>query len=317
MVTTNNIEGPKSLRSERAELKAKVDAVNADARDNWNDPAWRQEMAAEMTESLLEGFDHENLLSLMAEVEFAGFNDRVIIKEVRGLRAHWLAIGGYIEASTLKADVMEIGRDQIGFQVSENEDKVMTNFAETQATLVELGGRRMDAAVNQRALALFQEAIGSGHASYVSGAGLTIASINLAISEVKDESKTNEVTIVGRSTMTDQIVDGIVGANNGAGFLPETNEQLLRRGVLGVYRGARIVTLVNHKDADDVSFFPANELYVVAKDASKFAFWGGIQTREWSEQDAWEWHFMARRLFGGAIVRPERLRRILDTNLSA
>ena len=52
------------------------------------------------------------------------------------------------------------------------------------------------------------------------------------------------MTILGRTTMTDQIVDALMGTGgNTAGFFPETNETLLRQGVLGVYRGARIITL--------------------------------------------------------------------------
>jgi hypothetical protein len=71
--------------------------------------------------------------------------------------------------------------------------------------------------------------------------------------------------------MTDQIIDGLMGTGgNTAGFFPETNERLLEQGVIGVYRGARIITLKNYLDDTDTPFFPANELWVIGRDASKF-----------------------------------------------
>ena len=303
---------------ERKALRAKIDLVNKDAFENWDDPAWRREMAQEMTTTIYEGFQHENLLSLMAEVENAPFDGRVFVKEVKGLRAFWVARGGYIEASSMKAQVMELPRDTIGFHVYEFEDKLRTSFAESQATLVDLGVQRLDAEVNLRVLSLFQAAVPSSSDYYISGAGLSLTSLNTAMREVRDESQGFEIAIIGRSTMTDQIMDELLGgSNNGSGFIPETNEQMVRRGVLGTYRGARIITLKNYKDDEDVAFFPANELYVVARDASKFAFWGGLLSKEYVEDDNWYWHYLARRDFGGVVHRPERLRRIVDTSLTA
>lgn len=301
---------------DRKTLRETVAAVNKEAAENWSDPKWRREMAQQMTETIYEGFQHENLLSLMTEVENAPFDGRVFVKEVMGLKAFWVARGGHIEQSTLRSEVLELPRDTIGFHVSEMEDKIMTNFAETQSTLVNLGIQRLDAEVNRRVLAAFQAAIPSGNPSYVSGAGLSLAALNTAIRGVREESKTQEVAIVGRSSMTEQIMDLLLGAGtNGAGFLPESNEDMVRRGVLGTYRGATIITLTNHKDENDTSYFPAGELYVIAKDASKFAFWGGLMSKEYDEQDNWYWHYLARRDFGGVVHRPERLRRIVDTNL--
>lgn len=303
---------------ERKALRAKIDLVNKDAFDNWDDPAWRREMAQDMTSTIYEGFQHENLLSILAEVENAPFDGRVFVKEVRGLRAFWVARGGYIEASELKAQVMELPRDTIGFHVFDFEDKLRTNFSETQSTLVELGIQRLDAEVNLRVLSLFQAAVPSNSEYYISGAGVSLTDLNTALREVRDETREFELAIIGRSTMTDQIMDELLGPDSrGAGFIPETNEQLVRRGVLGTYRGARIVTLKNYKDDTDTAFFPANEMFVVARDASKFAFWGGLLSKEFVENDNWYWHYLARRDFGGVVHHPERIRRIVDTSIPA
>lgn len=302
---------------QRKEMQDLKDKVNREVAENWSDPTYRRELAAEMTETIYWGFQHANLLGLIAEVENAGFADRVFVKEVRGLKAFWVARGGYIEASQMRAQVMELPRDTIGFHVFEFEDKLITNFAETQATMVDLGIQRLDAEVNLRVIKLFQAAVPSGSDSYLSNSGLSLSQLNAAIREVRDQTMSFDVAIIGRSTMTEQINDLLLGTgSNGAGFLPETNEQLVQRGVLGTYRGARIITLTNYKDDLKRSFFPANELYVVARDASKFAFWGGLMSKEYTEQDNWYWHYIARRDFGGVVHRPENLRRIVDTSIA-
>lgn len=315
------IDGYGRSTEERLALKAERDRVNEIAAENWDDPSWRREMAQALTETIYLGFEHENLLMYMTQVENADFNARVFLREVKGLRAFWLARGGYIESSTVRADVLELPRDTIGFHVNEFEDKLRTNFAETQATLVELGIQRLDAMVNLRFLSLLQAAVGPSSPYYVavdnfaSGAtGLT--DLNAALTAVRDESRDFEVAIIGRATMTDQIIDALTTAGTFGGFLPETNEDLLRRGLLGTYRGARIITLKNYRDDTDSPFFPANELWVVGRDASKFAFWGGLLSKEWSTNESWEWHYMARRDFGGVVHRPSRLRRIVDSNIT-
>ena len=302
---------------ERTALRDKIEQVNRYAMENWNNPQWRREMAQEMTETIYRGFEHENLLGIMSTVENAPFNARVFVKEVRGLRAFWVARGGYIEASSIHAETLEIPRDTIGFHVYEMEDKIMTNFAETQATLVQLGIQRLDAEVNRRVLGLFQAAIPSNSSSYVSGAGLSLTALNAAIRQVRDASREFAITIVGRNTMTEQVIDALTSNGTNTGFIPETNEDVLRNGILGTYRGAKIVTLKNWKDDSDTAFWPANEMYVIGVDASKFAFWGGLMSKEYLEDDAWYWHYLARRDFGGVVHRPDRLRRIVDTNQSA
>ncbi len=301
---------------DRVAIQQKIDRLNKEAFDNWDNPSWRALMAAEVTETILEGFQHENLISLLTNVENAPFDGRVLVKETRGLRAFWTSRGGFIETSQIRSDVMEITRDSIGFHVYEFEDNLRTNFAETQATLIDLGTQRMDAEVNLRVLRVLQAAIPSTSPYYIQGAGLSLPALHAAIREVADASvNSSEITIVGRRTMTDQIADELINGNY-SGFLPQTNEELLRRGVLGTYRGARIVALRNYKDDEEIPFFPANEMFVVSTDASKFAFWGGLQGKEWIENENWYWHYMARRDFGGVVHRPERIRRIVDTSIA-
>jgi hypothetical protein len=312
MLTLNESFG--RTDAERTELKAKTDALSAEARDNWDDPQWRRLMAQAITESIYWGFQHENVLQLLSNVENVPFDGRIFIKEMRGLRAFWTARGGYIEASNMRADVMELVRDTIGYHVYEFEDKVRTNFGETQANLIQLGQQRLDAEINLRVLHLFQAALPTSSAYTIQASTLSLTALDTALNDVFDETYEGTVTIVGRRSMVGQIIDTLTASNYG-GFLPNTNEDLLRRGVLGSYKGANIVYLKNYRDDEDQAFFPANELYVVGRDASKFGFWGGPLSKDWTDE-SWYWHYIARQDFGGAIYRPERLRRFIATSIT-
>lgn len=302
-----------------AEARAKMVALNEEAKKNWSNPAWRHEVAEVITEAITEGFETENLVDMMAETDNLSFEGRSFVREVKGMRAFWTSRGGYIEESTIHEETFEITRDLIGFHVSEMEEKMMTNFGPSAQTLIDLGIRRMAAEINLKVLRTFQAAVPSSSPYYTAASGLALSTINTGLREVMDEQVDGDVVIIGRRTMTDKIVDGIVNLGSGYGaFLPETNEQLLRQGVLGTYRGARIVTLRNFKnDTGTAGSFPANELWIVGRNASKFAFFGGPAFKEFVEQDNWFWHYLQKREFGGVVYRPERLRRIIDTSQSA
>ena len=285
-----------------------MEAANEEARENWRDPQWRAEFAADLTESILEGFEFETLVDKWIVTERIGFNDRSFIEERGGLKAFYMARGGYIEASELTSEVSEMPRDMIGVHVSEFEDKFLTNFAESAQALRDLSIRRMDAEISRRIRTLLAEAIDSNSPYYTGAAGLGKTALDNAISAVRDESKLGEVTIIGRPTMVDQICDF-------DGFGNETKEEIRQKGVLGVYHGASIVSLKNFKDEDGNAYIPNNELWVLGRDAGKFTFYGGMLSKEFTELDNWYWHYLGRRDSGLMIHRPERSRRIVDTSL--
>jgi hypothetical protein len=101
------------------------------------------------------------------------------------------------------------------------------------------------------------------------------------------------------------------------GFGNETLEEIRNKGVLGQYRGVPIVELKNYKDEDGNAYLPANELWIMTRDTGKFAFFGGLKSKEFMELDNWYWHFLARRDTGVLVYHPERARRMLDTSIPA
>ena len=294
-------------RAEAIKLMAEVDK---EAKENWNDPEWRRNMAAVLTESILEGFTYETFYDQIIQTSRVGFDDRVILEEETGLKVFFIAKGGHIEASAMVSEAMEIPRDTLGFHVYEFEDKMESGFAKAAATLRNLAVRRLDWGVNKQIKALIEAGIPSSSPYYISGAGVSKSALDTAIREVRDESMSGVVTVYGRSTVVDQVADF-------TGFADEALEEIRKRGRLGVYRGASIVQVKNYKDEDGVSFIPANEMYVVGDDAGMFAMYGGLKSKEYVESDNWYWHYLGRQDFGGVLHRPERARRFVDTNISA
>lgn len=284
-----------------------VKQANEEARDNWSNDQWRKDFAADLTTSVLLGFDQEALVDTWIETERVGFNDRVFTREATGLKAFYMARGGYIEASEMIAEASEIPRDMVGVHVYGFRDKFLNNFAESAQDLRNLAIRRMDSEINRRIHTVMKEAIPAGSPYYTTTPGLSKVALDAAIRAVSDESRSGEVVVVGRSTMVDQIADF-------EGYGDDTKEEIQRNGVLGTYRGARIVRLRNYKDSDNEPYMPANEMWVMGKDTGKFAFFGGMFEKEFEELDNWYWHWLARRDTGLLVSHPERARLIVDSN---
>lgn len=295
--------------AERVAAAEALEAVNDEARKNWDDPSWRRDMAALLTESIREGFDLNSMFPTIVETKNLGFEERYILEEDTGLSVYAIAKGGHIEASAMVSETMEIPRDTLGFHVYEFEDKLRANFGESIGTLRNLAVKRLDWGVNKALKDLVEAGVPNGNPEYISAVGVNQASLDQAIREVRDASLTGEVTVWGRGTMTDQI-------SGFTGFADEALEEIRKRGRIGVYRGANIVQTNNYKDELGVSFMPANEMYVISGDAGLFALYGGLLSKEYVEPDNWYWHYVGRQDFGGVMHHVDRVRRFVDTAIT-
>jgi hypothetical protein len=303
------IDGYGRSPEERAKLNKLVEDVNIEASAKWGDPEWHREMARVITESILEGFRFETVYDQILRTERVGMDDRVFIEETTGLRVFYIAKGGNIEASSLVSEVLEMPRDTLAFHVYEFEDKMRSGFAKSAAEMRRLAVERLNWGVYRGVQALIQAAVPNGSPYYIAGAGITEPALQAAIREVRDVSPNGNVTIVGRSTMVDQIADF-------DGYADEALEEIRRRGRLGVYRGATIISVPRDLDETGTASFPANEMYVVAENAGRYALYGGILSKEYLELDNWYWHFLGRQDIGGVIYRPDRIRRFVDTSIT-
>lgn len=313
MTTTVDINGRNALSADPAlaAIRAREAELDAQAAEHWFDRDFREARAKEIASIIYEGFQHEQILPELAEVEYADKGDRITFEEVRGLEVFYVSGGGRIDESTIDEKVWEMRRDRIGYHVTEYDEKMESGFSHSAGQIVDLAIQQMDAGVNKRLFGLYQAAIpGSSSPYYVSGAGLSLPALRTAITEVKDAARSNDVTILGRSTMVDQIIYELQDAN---GFTPATNEELAR-GILGQFQGAKIVSLLNYLDSRGRPFIPGNELIVTTPGAAKVGFWGGLRSQEWSEQGGFYWHNFGYRVFGMVLRKKSWVRRFVDTS---
>lgn len=287
-------------------------ALNAEARERWNDESWHREQAATLQSQLDYQFTFENLFGTYFQVKTVGEFEKLYVRERRGLKVFYTSRGGYIEESQLKTEDWELPRDTLGFHVSEHADKLRANFAETIEAMVGLAEERWNAEVNRRMFNLLQESVPSSSPYYVNAAatGLTKPVVDTALREVRDAIKPNgmgpvPVTIIGRATAVDQISDFV-----GAQYDPEGNAEIRSRGRLGVYRGANIVQVINYTDENGVSYIPENEVWIFGGTVGLFALYGDMQVKSWEENTVDYRHYRGRKDIGGLIHHPEQSRRI-------
>jgi hypothetical protein len=296
---------------DRKAQKELFDTVNAEAKANWHDPAYRAEFAAELTESILYGFESESIVGSWIDSRTVGYDDRIFRKEVEGLEAFWVARGGYIEASGMSGNVYEMPRDTVGIHVSEYSDKFLTNFAQSAQELRSLAIQKMDIAVNKRVFSLLDAAAESTSA----GASLANLQANLddAIDDVLDRSDSGRVTVIGRPAAVGKLAN--LALSYGGGWQGAL-DQVQQSGFVGQYRGCPVVRY-SRRSARYIAATPAagqlladDVLYVVAADCGEVGFFGGLVSKEFEELDNWYWHYLARRDVGVLLDHSERVRKI-------
>jgi hypothetical protein len=291
--------------------------INEAASVNFKNPVWLDEVAQLITDGVYQGFRSNDFQSVMTETVQLPLDGRYKFEEARGLRAFWHARGGYIEESDMWKDTYEILPDTIGFRFRQSHDRLRSNFAETAATLVSLGGQRMTAEINKRVIQTFQAAAGIGDPSYVGVSGISLANVNSALAAVRDASENSRPVIAGRSTMTEKLVDQLTVGNTYPLFTPETNQDLLNTGRLGVYRGAQVITLPNYVDAYGSNPIAANELYVIDPSAGRTIYFGATESINNNDLDDWYWNYVVRQDINVIVAYENRFRRIVDSTVPA
>lgn len=299
-----------------AEYERTKAALNKEAQENWENPLWHREQAAILAERLDYGFQFDHLFPTYFEVRNVGESDQVEIRERRGLKVFWTSRGGYIDESQLQDERFTVGRDTIGFHVSEHEDKLRANYAETIEELASLAQMRLEAEVNRRMFNLLQAAIPSSSPYYVNAAtGMTKQDLDTALREVSDAVRPVNgvmppITIAGRAAMIDKLSELVTDA--AALFDPEGTAEIRRLGRLGVYRGANVVRIRNYTDENDQPYIAENELFVFGGTVGLFAKYGGMKIKTWDENTVDYRHIRGRMDVGGLVYHPEYARRIVD-----
>lgn len=310
-----------SLNTDKTQaLRAEIDQLNAEAAAQVRDKAFLAETAQQIGDSIWEGFQHENLISRFSDVRSFARDGNGQIETYKGLTAFHVSRGGYIEESTITSDITTINRDQIGIHFVEHLDRLEVNFVPTAQRLITLGQARISAEINRRVLRTYQAAITSASPNYISTPAISMTLLDEAIASVEDAAVPGQGTpspvIIARAPMIRKIESAMTQNNTFQFYTPETNEALLARGLRGNYRGTPLIVLNNHKDENGRSYFPANELWIISKDAAVTGFFGTPRTDEWIQQGTQYWHYSQRVDYGVSLLFPDHAFRIVDSSIA-
>lgn len=302
-------------KEQLAEKAALAKELNDQAAAEDFSPTFLRQVAADIQSVLDYGFENENSFSQYFAFETHGEFDRVVIEEERGLTVFSTARGGYVEESTITSQEWEIPRDDMGYHVTENNDKLRANFAKTIESLVSLGGIRLEAEVNRRIFTSLQAAVPSNSPYYTTGASISQTAVDNGLIGVRDAIKPSfvgraPVTIIGRAAVTNEIA-------NFTGFSPWALEEIRQDGFIGRYKGANVVTLDNWTDENDLPYIAGNELWIFGGSVGKFVKFGGVRSDLILEPILGYTHAQSRLTVGSIVHHPEQSRRIVDTSLSA
>ena len=94
-----------------------MEKANEEARSTGTTPSAVGTSRRTSPSRILLGFDYETLVDRWIETERTDFNGRIFVREGKGLKAFYMARGGYIEASELTAEISEVPRDMLGVHV--------------------------------------------------------------------------------------------------------------------------------------------------------------------------------------------------------
>ena len=282
-------------------LSPAAQALNEYAAENFHSPLWKQEMADILAEDLTLGMDMTNPFADVATIHNVGETERVVFKETRGLKVYSVARGGYIKETQISEAYYEMVREMIGWHVTEHDDKLKANWSKSFAALLNLGKQEMTNEVYRRLHALIRATLVSGNPNWIdaTGTGLTQAVLASAIDAVADaparpgQRGSNDITVLGRRSALAPILTFTNWNGSDA-----AQDEVRLTGRLGTWYGASIRQLPNIVDADGVSAFPTDSIYVISKNGIDIANYGGVKVRMWDNAQVDRQHIKARREFG-------------------
>ncbi len=240
-----------------------------------------------ISEAIQEGLRHEEFLSACSDFEKTlSVDERLYVKETKGLRAFWAARGGYIEPSTLGENVMELPRATIGYHVVEHSTRIESDPRGPEddrlaAKIVPAAIKAVHKAVANRVVALLQASCPLGYPSSVD---------RLASLAPMSES----IAARGKTPVS-------VGWLNGPCHMREMAEQVW------------LDSMIDRDDLseDEAGSLPVDEVFLYAKEDFTSGQFGPLGTKEWDGDD-WYWHVLGRIDFGAIITRsPLRYRSAL------
>jgi hypothetical protein len=210
----------------------------------------------------------EDLVPQIIEVKTVGMNETDYIEDdLRGLRAYWQGKGGQILSDVLRYERTYMPREEIVTAIDGHQDEFASNFWGSFDRLRSQANEKVRQAPVLRLVELVRAAITSGtYYGTFAAATLTAAQVDSVVDEVI--ARSGHASILG-SPMALRYLSTV-----GLAYGPNVQEQILRTGVIGVYKGSSVVQLENFEDFAGNFVLPNNELWIVGKKAGRLTYYG-------------------------------------------
>ena len=316
--------GTQPNREKAEEIAALKSALDEEAKENWENPAWHREVAATISSTLTYSYQFDFSTGPYFDTRNVGeFDDVEIVEERNGVKVFFTARGGYIEESQPRRRRYKVPRDTMGFHVSEFEDKVRSGFSDSVDMVASQGRTALNTEANRRLFTVLNAAISVGGGNETDGGGaLTKAMVDDALIQVRDAIRPDPqgpvpVTILGRAAAIDNLSELTANTSWAAGAAFGLNEsaaeEARRNGFIGTYKGANVVVLVNYTDADGTPYVEDDSLWILGGNAGVFANYGGVRTKTWIENTSDYYHIRARQDIGVLVNQPQLVHKISAT----
>lgn len=221
----------------------------------------------------------------------------------KGIKAYWIAPNSSTPKTRNYQEVLGMEFDSLSVRPEALMDELSVGRVESLAGLMKDAREAMSNAIVEKVFTL----IGQVYNATTNVNQYKADTTSLSADSVKEAiryvfRKTGVMpTIIGDSTLTDQIMDF-------DGFTEEIQTQILKTGRLGVYRGATIMSLPEVLDpVTGKSIVPQNRLYVVSKKIGYAGTYGKAKSGQERSIEDWTWNARIDKEYGAVVTDPEGL----------
>jgi hypothetical protein len=225
----------------------------------------------------------ENVIDKILDVKNVALEatDYIDDRTQSGLMAYWQGKGGRIMSGLLRyTDRTQMPRESMVSAIEMHADEIATDFWGKLTDLQAQAEEKLRQLPVARLVALIGEALPTG--STVDGLAVSGTFPLATATEANLDSVINTVAKKSKGSVA------ILGSENALGVfgrLGGTYVDLAARiftegaGIIGQYKGRKLVTVANFDDQYGVEQLPDNELWIVGKNAGRLTFYGGAKTQ--------------------------------------
>jgi len=297
-------------RNELFTLAEKQKLDSAFKKVNFNDPMQSHALAEIVSRLLYEDVRHQDILSLMCDIEYFELGQQMQFAVTKGVKAFVHEPGSYAPRSVVVKKTLDLYAEQTSVNLQLNLLELKSGRYGSLPDLKrqmarEILGARYAAIWNAFKAAVPSGTVGNYHTiAAASGADDKMALLNRAITNMNDRGAIPKA-IVGRYKAVSWISD-----ISSTYYSDEWRGIRDRVGFLGAYRGIPIVYLTQYEDGYGQLRIDGDNLFIVAEGCGKFGIQLDNFVTDAVNADTLDWNLHFTEIWGAGVTYAERLQRL-------